>query len=256
MELDKNISEEIFCLKHELDAISEVLIHNKAERWVYKYMYPDIEKEHLDRYEFVKEFIKEKRVLDIAGGSGYGSFVLANVNEVIEVNSVEIDKDAVRYANHRYPHPKLKRFIANAESYTNPEYYDVIVSFETIEHLSKPEKFIDCIVKSLNKDGVFIVSTPIVKRTSKIVNNPYHNIEWSLYDFKTFLEKRLVIEDVYIQNMYYVERGCTSIMKRLLNKVIKKANDNGKRNDIIKLSKKFNIDFIEGGYQIYVCKRK
>jgi 2-polyprenyl-3-methyl-5-hydroxy-6-metoxy-1,4-benzoquinol methylase len=254
MELDENITEEIFCLKYELHAISEVLIHNQAERWVYRYMYPQVEREHMDRYNFVKEFVKEKRVLDVAGGSGYGSFLLASVNDVKEVYSVELDENAVRYANYRYPHPKLKRLIANAESFTNPEYYDVIVSFETIEHLNEPEKFIESVIKSLSKDGIFIVSTPIVKQTSKSVNNPYHSIEWSLNDFKSFLGKKFVIKDINIQNLYYVEKGFTSLIKRLRDKVFNRNVNNGKRKDIIKLSDEINIDFIEGGYQIYVCK--
>ena len=37
-----------------------------------------IQKEHLDRYYYLKEFVENKKVLDIACGSGYGSEIIAN----------------------------------------------------------------------------------------------------------------------------------------------------------------------------------
>ena len=46
----ENSNEEIFCLKFELNALSEVLINGSSERWVPGFSLPHVEKEHLDRY--------------------------------------------------------------------------------------------------------------------------------------------------------------------------------------------------------------
>ncbi|RIZ72125.1 MAG: class I SAM-dependent methyltransferase, partial [Methylococcales bacterium] len=62
----------------------------------------------------------------------------------------------------------------------NPPYpsdsFDVIVSFETIEHLPNPEKYLSAVSKMLKADGAFIVSTP-VRTKGRLTDkpaNPFH----------------------------------------------------------------------------------
>ncbi len=59
---------------------------------------------------------------------------------------------------------------------------DVIVSFETIEHLPSPRLFLDRVRDALNPDGVFLVSCP---NDEKLGSNPHHLQSW---DGKAFRE--------------------------------------------------------------------
>ncbi len=56
--------------------------------------------EHIHRYALACEFVKGKRVLDIASGEGYGSNLLSKNAE--HVTGVDISDEAVKHANLKY----------------------------------------------------------------------------------------------------------------------------------------------------------
>ncbi len=62
--------------------------------------------EHLTRYLAAVDACRGKVVLDIASGTGYGSFELAKAAE--RVIGVDISEDAVAYAQATYPAPNLE----------------------------------------------------------------------------------------------------------------------------------------------------
>ena len=49
----------------------------------------------------------------------------------------------------------------NAETFDANSEYDIIVSFETIEHLEKPADFLNNINRALAITGLCFISTPI-----------------------------------------------------------------------------------------------
>ena len=57
--------------------------------------------EHLIRYELAKEFVKDKTVLDIACGSGYGTKILAEAG-AREVEGIDISEEAIISARKNY----------------------------------------------------------------------------------------------------------------------------------------------------------
>ena len=62
--------------------------------------------EHLHRYAIAQEYVKDKRVLDIASGEGYGSNLLAeSANSVI---GVDIDEQTVQQAARKYKRINLQ----------------------------------------------------------------------------------------------------------------------------------------------------
>jgi len=67
--------------------------------------------------------------------------------------------------------------------------FDVIVSFETIEHLPNPEKYLSAVSKMLKADGAFIVSTP-VRTKGRLTDkpaNPFHVREWNADEFSDLI---------------------------------------------------------------------
>ena len=114
--------------------------------------------EHFYRYLFAKEFIKDKIVLDIASGTGYGSGFLKD-NKAKIVIGADIDFEAVSYSRKNFHNAHYLQSDAIHLPFRN-NFFDVVVSFETIEHLREYQKFLYEIKRVLKKTGVLIISSP------------------------------------------------------------------------------------------------
>lgn len=115
---------------------------------------------HFRRYETAAPYVKGKRVLDIACGAGYGSQMLgfAGARSVV---GVDVCPQTVEYARKHYQTSNVEFICANAEQFEWQEKFDVVVSFETIEHLEKPDRFLDRIHHLLIPGGDFLLSVPL-----------------------------------------------------------------------------------------------
>src|SRR4051812_45301524 len=105
---------------------------------------PDkIQHEHYHRYLWALQLCAGKRVVDVACGEGYGAALLATVAE--SVLGFDIAPEAISHAVSTYSSPHLWFKVADAASLpVEDASVDVVVSFETIEHLENPE---DCIAE-------------------------------------------------------------------------------------------------------------
>src|SRR5690349_16411159 len=95
-----------------------------------------IQLEHVHRYLLAREYAKDRDVLDIASGEGYGSAILANTAR--SVIGVDIAAEAVRHASIRYKLDNVQfRHGSCEEIPLDNNSVDLVVSFETIEHLDE-----------------------------------------------------------------------------------------------------------------------
>lgn len=109
--------------------------------------------DHLQRYHFFASLAKNKVVLDAACGAGYGSNILAE-SGAQKVYGIDIDKEMILKNKQRYPNPKITFISLPCEEIDKlPEKFDVIVSFETVEHLANPELFLKRPKKCSNPKG-------------------------------------------------------------------------------------------------------
>lgn len=115
---------------------------------------------HCRRYETAARYVAGKRVLDIACGVGYGSQMLglASASSVV---GVDISAQTVQYARKNYQMLGVEFVCADAEQFEWSEQFDIVVSFETIEHLRNPAKFIGRIRNLLVPEGYFLLSVPL-----------------------------------------------------------------------------------------------
>ncbi|MBL8311770.1 MAG: class I SAM-dependent methyltransferase [Burkholderiales bacterium] len=115
--------------------------------------------EHWHRYLIAQHHVAGKRVLDIPCGEGYGSHLLAR--HAGSVVGVDISADAVTHAATRYPRENLRYVAADCTRIPEPDAsFDVIVSFEMIEHILAQEEFLSEAARLLKPDGLFIISSP------------------------------------------------------------------------------------------------
>jgi SAM-dependent methyltransferase/glycosyltransferase involved in cell wall biosynthesis len=115
--------------------------------------------EHYHRYAMVLDVVKEKDVLDVACGEGYGSSFMADVAR--SVVGVDISGEAVQHASATYTKSNLtfRQGSAIALNFADAS-FDVVVSFETIEHLAEQAQMLAEIRQVLRPNGVLVISSP------------------------------------------------------------------------------------------------
>ncbi len=137
--------------------------------------------EHIGRYVFASQFVKDKIALDIATGAGYGSSYLCEQGAACVVGA-DNSFDAIDYANSRYRQECLHFVLADATRMPFKDCsFEFLVSFETIEHVEQYEMFLSECSRVLSDDGLFMCSTPNKKALNP--RNPYHVKEFYPAEF-------------------------------------------------------------------------
>src|SRR4030088_1776730 len=118
-----------------------------------------VEIEHYHRYLFARAFCRDKDVLDVASGEGYGAAQLTQVAR--HVVGLEFAGGTVRNAAANFGRSNLCFAQGDARSMPPGEAsFDVVTSFEHIDHVGGQVDFIAEIRRVLRSDGCVIVSTP------------------------------------------------------------------------------------------------
>ncbi len=145
--------------------------------------------EHMHRYYAFLNLVKNKTVLDIACGEGYGSAILSQ--QATSVLGVDIDRECItcakeKYKNEEYPNLHFQNGDVSALPAKDAE-FDMVVSFETIEHVDAvtQKKFLQEIKRVLTRDGMAIISTPDKENYSERYNhvNLFHKAELKRDEF-------------------------------------------------------------------------
>jgi SAM-dependent methyltransferase len=156
--------------------------------------------EHLHRYAIAQKITKDKVVLDIASGEGYGSFLLSK--SATRVFGVDIDEKAINHAKVKYALSKNIEFNLGTTDAIPLEdkSVDVVISFETIEHHDKHDLMMKEISRVLKSDGVLLISSPEKSIYSeRDSNNPYHIKELILDDFRDLLKRNFKNVELFNQ---------------------------------------------------------
>lgn len=150
-----------------------------------------IRHEHLHRYALCLEAVRDRDVLDIACGEGYGSAILAGTAR--SVTGVDLSDEAVEHARRAYGDRVGLRFVAGrADAIPLPDAsVDVVVSFETIEHHDRHEQMLVEIRRVLRPGGRLVISSPD-RRTyaaSAGLRNEFHVRELDREEFEALLRR-------------------------------------------------------------------
>jgi 2-polyprenyl-3-methyl-5-hydroxy-6-metoxy-1,4-benzoquinol methylase len=168
-----------------------------TERMVPEEAHARIFWEHVARYRFAKDFVRGKRVLDIACGEGYGaaSFAKAGASSVV---GVDVSGEVCEHARQKYA---LDARVGDAASIPLPDRsVDLVVSFETIEHVPAPAAFLRECARVLVPDGSLIISTPNRPVYSRDrTENPFHTVEFDEEEFVGLLESQFKSVRLYTQ---------------------------------------------------------
>lgn len=144
--------------------------------------------EHLHRYAFAAEFVRGKHVLDVACGEGYGSHLLSA--SAASVTGVDLSSEAIEHARRKYG-DKATFILGNClDIPITDASVDVVVSFETLEHIGDHDGMIAEIRRVLRPGGTLIISSPDSLYYSIIprIQNQYHVKELSRDEFRRLIE--------------------------------------------------------------------
>jgi len=167
----------------------------------------EIAYEHWHRYAFARRWVQGKRVLDAACGEGYGTALLATV--ATSAVGIDVDLATIDHARATYGDGTRVRFVATScTGLPLPSAaFDVIVSFETIEHLSAEEQpdMLSEFARVLAPDGLLIISSPNKRLYSDARDyvNPYHLRELYRDELSRLLGRRFPAQQWYHQRLAY-----------------------------------------------------
>jgi len=144
-------------------------------------------------YDFVSEFTQNKRVLEI--GCGNGNFY--DYSNASEYTGLEFNDKAINEC-HKKELSVFKHTISEHKQ-KKIEAYDVVCSFQVLEHVKDPFLFLHDALDCLHKNGYLIISVPsensfVSLARNNILNMPPHHItRWPDKSF-LFLQKFFNLE--------------------------------------------------------------
>lgn len=165
---------------------------------------PNLVIEHYSRYSFASSFAAGKSVLDAGCGEGYGVASLARVAQ--EAVGVDVSSEAIDNAKKRYRQPNLEFLhVDAAKDYPFPDqHFDVVTSFEVIEHIRNWNDYLQRINRVLAETGMLILSSPNrpYYRDERGEVNPYHHHEFDLEELDRTLAAHFPHRKMFGQNHY------------------------------------------------------
>lgn len=125
-----------------------------------------------ERYNFCNKYIKDKIVLDIPCGVGWGTSLLKGAKKIY---GVDISQEAIDYGQKHYKDIKFK--IGNMVDIPfENNHFDIVICLEGYEHISRESQsdFLKEAKRVLKKKGLIIITTPLLGENGRSTGNPYH----------------------------------------------------------------------------------
>lgn len=158
---------------------------------------------HVSRYLFAAPYVKNRDILDIACGVGFGTRMLKEQG-AFSVIGLDIEPSAMTEIV-RTRSSGITFAAANATKIPLPSgCVDVIVSFETIEHIADYMGILREFCRTLRDDGVLLLSTPnakVTNPTNGIPRNPFHVKEFDPQELKDILRQHFSSVEFYGQRI-------------------------------------------------------
>lgn len=191
------ILEKIFSVKNSADKLHKVITIiglkiklkkiykknyslNSGERQTGKTIH-EIRADHVNRYKLAAEIIKREikmnsilKGMDIFCGNGYGSWLINNKTGAF-IDSIDGSKEAVEFAKKYYGNNKINYSCKLFPFKMKKNYYDFIISLESVEHIKDDILFLNRLYDALKLNGLLIISTPnMEKQDLKLNPNHFH----------------------------------------------------------------------------------
>jgi 2-polyprenyl-3-methyl-5-hydroxy-6-metoxy-1,4-benzoquinol methylase len=114
------------------------------------------------RYELARLFktMRPRTVLDIGCGCGFHDVEIATYEFVERVDAIDYSSQSIKKADEAYPHPKVRRRVADLTTDDPGAVYDLVVSFQVLEHLPNPDVYFQFCLRACRPGGLIAIATP------------------------------------------------------------------------------------------------
>lgn len=113
-------------------------------------------------FRIIRKFkpgMNQGAILEIGTGSGYFLSFCRQILPTAKLYGIEYDERLLGVTKKRAPFADCRQ--GNAEAFDlTPRRFDIVASFQVIEHLYHPEEMLKRVREHLKTDGLFIVTTP------------------------------------------------------------------------------------------------
>ena len=201
---------------------------------------------HLARYNMALQFCSGKKVLDVACGEGYGSFLISNANSA-EVVGVDVDKKSIEKAKKNFKNSNLKYMVSDAInlSQIQDNYFDVVISYETFEHVKNVDLFLKEVSRVSKNDAIIMITCPndyFYYEDNE--SNPFHFAKYHFNEFKDKCEKYLGKNVNYFAGMHcegFLNYDCENMSTNRIQKDML-SNDYKSNSFVVPSESKINYD--------------
>ena len=138
---------------------------------------------HRAAYAYAIDLAKRNAVgtiLEVGSGTGYGTQELAEaLPGVIAVDRIAPEPEN-RHQRASFVRSDARRIPLDSDQ------FDLVVSFQVIEHIEDPNPYLSDIARTLKSDGCAILTTPNLKESDG--ENPFHVREYTADELSRLLE--------------------------------------------------------------------
>ena len=199
--------------------------------------------DHLLRYQFAKDFIKHHpnsiySCLDLFCGNGYGTYFLSKAFPNLIFSGIDGSEESIKCAKDHY---SLSNNLYETKlfPFSSSKTYDLVVCFESLEHVENESLFISLILNSLNKSGYLLLSVPNENLHPLSLNrHPFHFRHYTYDDIFSKFNPKFEILNWYGQNTY------------------KFTSDGRNTHHLLKDSEMNLIEQQEGQVNVYVLRKR
>lgn len=115
---------------------------------------------HSEKIATLKKLIDKKgvdNILDVGCNSGWMANEVAKIFPKAKVYGIDVYKKAILFGKNKYPHLHLS--VADAHNLPfKTNFFDLIICYETVEHVAKPSIILEEIARALKKNGLAIIA--------------------------------------------------------------------------------------------------
>ncbi|MEX0922812.1 MAG: class I SAM-dependent methyltransferase [Rhodovibrionaceae bacterium] len=144
---------------------------------------------HRRAYGRASDLAEGKEVLDLGCNNGYGTAILAE--RALKVCGVDVSHSAVEAARSRHAAANIDYKVVDGGSLPfSDDSFDLVTSFQVIEHVDNVDSYLREISRVLRKDGHAVFTTPnrcIRLRKGQRPWNPFHLREYEASELATTL---------------------------------------------------------------------
>lgn len=165
-------------------------------------MLSESKKATIARYMFLAELLFPcDNVLDIGINSGVQLSILSSrANAVTGIDLEKLESQVAAFNNRYLKNVLIRQMDAESLDFPNNS-FDIVSSFECIEHVQDPKKMLSEIARVVKPDGIIMISTPNRDVTGSRLLSRAHKREWTFVEFKELLEQFFTIKAWYGQKI-------------------------------------------------------